>query len=100
MKPVPRTIEERVIESLSAAMCQVMTAQELLNDMNHYYPKVKLASLSSKLKKMVDSFVLLRVNGYGPRGGFGYLMNPNYKELDLPPKAERIRQDNASGPGN
>jgi len=33
---------------------------------------LKLESLSSVLKKMVDAGLLERVGGFGPRGGYGY----------------------------
>jgi DNA-binding transcriptional regulator GbsR (MarR family) len=36
---------------------------------------VKLASLSSVLRKMYDAGVLTRVDGYGLRGGYGYQVN-------------------------
>jgi hypothetical protein len=36
---------------------------------------VKLSSLSGTLKKMYDAGELLRVDGWGPRGGYGYLVN-------------------------
>jgi hypothetical protein len=79
---VVRTTEQLVIESFTAALNQVMTAQQLLTDINNYSStKLRLDSLSSKLKKMVDDHMLLRVKGYGQRGGYGYLLNPNCKEL-------------------
>lgn len=81
--PLPNiSTEEKVIETLACSHAQVMTAQELVTNINRCYSKkVRLDSLSSKLKRMVDEYVLLRVKGYGPRGGYGYLLNPNYKDF-------------------
>lgn len=77
-----KTIEEAVVETFNAVQVQVLTAQELLNEINSYksYGRQRLDSLSSKLKRLVDQKVLLRVKGYGPRGGYGYLLNPNGPE--------------------
>lgn len=62
----------------------VLTAEQVVDEANRYYGatyRQHLPSVSSKLKKMVDEHVLLRVKGYGPRGGYGYLLNPNYREF-------------------
>jgi hypothetical protein len=39
------------------------------------HTKVKMSSLSSTLKKMVDAELLLRVENFGERGGYGYMEN-------------------------
>lgn len=97
-------IEQLIVDTFSASQAQVLSAQDIVNDINAYTSvarRIKLSTLSSKLKKMVDEFKLLRVKGYGPRGGYGYLLNPNYKFDDfMCVNPERQRQDNASGPGN
>lgn len=36
---------------------------------------LKLSSLSSILKRMYDAGELLRFEGFGPRGGYGYKLN-------------------------
>lgn len=35
-------------------------------------PRVGLASVSSELRRLVSEGKLLRVDGFGPRGGYGY----------------------------
>lgn len=48
-----------------------------LQDAIGMHTKVKMSSLSSTLKKMVDQGLLLRVEKFGPRGGYGYMENRN-----------------------
>ena len=64
----------------------VMTAGEIVREitMHHLSLDTGLSTVSSSLKKMVDAKVLLRVKGYGPRGGYGYLLNPNRKGARSP----------------
>jgi len=51
------------------------TASEMCHVFNRDGLKVKLASLSSVLRKMYDAGELRRVDDWGPRGGYGYQVN-------------------------
>lgn len=42
---------------------------------------VKLSSLSSLLKKLTDENVLVRFEGVGPRGGYGYRLKEDMDTL-------------------
>lgn len=60
------TMRESVLNYLSSTgqTCTATVLSQVLN--------LNLASLSSVLKKMTDEQELQRVDGHGPRGGYGY----------------------------
>ena len=62
------TIRETVIASLSSLPNDAcMTATQIANA-----NMLPLASVSSIVKVMCDEGVLERIEGHGPRGGYGY----------------------------
>lgn len=62
------TIREIVLASLCPLVDDVcMTATQLANA-----NMLQLASVSSELRKMYDEGIIERVEGHGPRGGYGY----------------------------
>lgn len=63
------TMRESVLIYLSSSTSEPHTATQLAKILN-----VNLASLSSVLKKMTDDDELQRVDGHGPRGGYGYVV--------------------------
>jgi hypothetical protein len=56
-----------------------MTATQICGELNRLnggtQDTIMLSSLSGTLKRMYDAGELCRVDGYGPRGGYGYLVN-------------------------
>ena len=65
---------ERILDCVRYPIGYVRTATRIAN-----YCEAPLANVSSLLTKMCKQGLLLRTKGYGPRGGYGYLMNPNRK---------------------
>ncbi len=65
------TIRERILWVLTE-IAEQMTAATITETLCN----VKLDSVSSILKKMVDNGELVRVEGAGPRGGYGYRLPP------------------------
>lgn len=92
------TMAEQVKKTMRQMIAEIMydrnnpfTAKRL-QDAIGMHTKVKLSSLSSTLKKMVDDGLLLRVDKFGPRGGYGYMENKNRhgalrKLAGVPPRA-------------
>jgi Fe2+ or Zn2+ uptake regulation protein len=67
------TDRERVLDLL--ASCPLpLTAAQICKALSPSR-RITLASLSGTLRKMYDAKLLSRVDGYGPRGGYGYLVN-------------------------
>jgi hypothetical protein len=64
------TLKETVAAALSRRMLQ--TASELLA-LDAIRSRCSLATLSSTLNQLVKSGVALRLKGFGPRGGYGYV---------------------------
>jgi predicted transcriptional regulator len=60
------TMRESVLNHLTS---EPYTASHLAKVLN-----LKLSSLSSILKKMIDDQELQRVDNIGPRGGYGYCL--------------------------
>jgi Fe2+ or Zn2+ uptake regulation protein len=67
------TIRARVLHLLLNAQ-EPFTATMLCELMSIGPSPVQLSSLSSVLKRMHDEGLLYRVNGWGPRGGYGYML--------------------------
>jgi len=67
------TIRQRVIHVLLDSSTP-RTASDIYHVLNNS-GYVKLSSLSGILKRMYDAGELRRVDEYGPRGGYGYLVN-------------------------
>lgn len=76
------TIRSRIIHVLDRG--QVMTASQMCNCINDEFKAddVKLASLSSALNKMYRNGELARMDQFGPRGGYGYLLKKDNDEDD------------------
>lgn len=72
------TIRRRVIDLLITSRCSAyFTATDICKGLNvpdgvSDFVGVELSSVSSALKKMYDAGELERLDGIGPRGGFGY----------------------------
>lgn len=72
-----KTLRTLIIDALKECPWkQGATATQIRN---HIYARgwsdVKLSSLSSQLKKMVDAKEIKRREGVGQRGGYGYSIN-------------------------
>ena len=96
------TIRERIWNTLQGSSSMlyhgtrpIMTASDIVRYANYSavfrpgdnLPDLTLASVSSVLRRMVGEGKILRVKGYGPRGGYGYA-----RPLDIPfKKRERSR---------
>lgn len=59
----------RVITLLRSKVARVMTTAEIAGALGE-----KPGNISSLLRRMTDSREIIRVKGFGPRGGYGYLM--------------------------
>lgn len=70
------TMRRRIVSLLLRAGVPC-TAADIYHVLNVGDParSVRLSSLSGTLKRMYDDGTLLRVDGYGPRGGYGYVIN-------------------------
>jgi len=73
------TLRKRIVEALenyflcSSAYYTAVEIKRMLDHSRIIHPQVvKLSSLSSVLKRMYDAGELERIDGVGPRGGFGY----------------------------
>jgi len=73
------TLREKISNALEALQTPSITASSLCQFLNLDESTVKLASLSSVLKKMVDERKLVRFENLGPRGGYGYALRENYE---------------------
>ncbi len=86
MPALPRPMREMVVRLLATSngygtqVRYVMTASQI-----GYWLRVKLSSLSSLLNKLTREGILLKVKGFGSRGGYGYMMNPNASRVSLTP---------------
>lgn len=71
------TIKQRVIGLLITTMKKPLTASEIKRFLDAKSPgmPIKLSSLSGILKRMYDAGELHRIDGWGPRGGYGYRVN-------------------------
>ena len=68
------TIRHRVLGLLQDAK-EPFTATTICELVSIGPEHVKLSTLSSTLKKMYDDGLLIRTEGYGPRGGYGYSLS-------------------------
>lgn len=64
---MPDTIKKAALKVLRIHGVTAMTAAQISKQINY-----SQESVSSILKRMVDSGEIKRVKGFGPRGGFGY----------------------------
>jgi len=71
------TIRKRVLGLLRCAGLYLTAAAiKQILDQGDTGPAIKLSSLSSVLKRMYDAGELERIEGFGPRGGYGYKVKP------------------------
>lgn len=69
------TIKEFVVHALGwPPYDKGATATQLCSFAAATERSVKLSSLSSALKQMYDAGEVERIEGFGPRGGYGYLL--------------------------
>jgi predicted transcriptional regulator len=74
MKNDSMTIRQNAVAFLSS-QDRLFTALEISTAL-----KIKLSSLSSILKKLVDEDILVRRKRFGPCGGYGYTVQRPKKE--------------------
>lgn len=66
---------ERVLERFNTDERKVFTAAQVAK-----YVEKKLSTVSSELHSLFKEGLVLRVDGYGAKGGYGYVMNPNRRD--------------------
>lgn len=66
------SIRERIIEDLHTSDGRLRTAAQVAK-----YCGQKLSSVSSQLHKLYKQKLVLRVEGFGKNGGYGWVINPN-----------------------
>ena len=69
------TTRERIAALLGFPTRPILTASQIRNVINDHSAadkQVRLSSVSSLLKKMVDTGEIERHENFGPRGGYGY----------------------------
>jgi hypothetical protein len=66
---------ERILERFNTGDGKAFTAAQVAK-----YAAKKLSTVSSELHSLFKEGLVLRVDGFGERGGYGYLMNPNRRD--------------------
>jgi hypothetical protein len=92
-----KTIRQMVAEIMYDRR-EAFTAKRICDAIG-MHTKVKMSSLSSTLKRMADDELLLRVEGFGPLGGYGYMENRKRpgelrKLAGIPPRPPHPVTDN------